>query len=402
MGLTLSHEHEAFRDEVRRFLDLKFTPDLREAAGRQAGVFADAGLNRRWHRILFEQGWIAPAWPVEYGGTGWSFVERYIFELECAAAGVPALPAMGLRMCGPVIMRYGTEVQKQDFLPKILSGEHYWCQGYSEPGSGSDLASLQTRAVREGDDYIVNGSKIWTTHAHVANWIFLLVRTATEGKPQAGITFLVAPLDLPGITVQPIITMSGEHEVNQVFFEDVRIPVANRMGPENGGWGVAKYLLEFERGGGAAATGLRASLGRLRQTAQAERSGDGASLWDDPDFRRRFAQLDVEVMTIDASERRMVSGLSAGKNVGDAAASMMKLASSEAGQRINTLALEAIAYYVAPDQRAALGYGANGDIVGPDHVVATTARYLNNRAATVFGGSSEVQRNILARAALGL
>ena len=242
MDEALSPEDLAFRDEVRTFLDAKFSPELRELSARQAGVFAEGELARRWHRILYEQGWIAPLWPTEYGGTGWTGAQREIFQAECAKVGTPSLPAMGLSLCAPVIMKFGSEAQKAYFLPRILSNEHYWCQGYSEPQSGSDLASLQTRAMRDGADYVVNGSKIWTTHAHYANWIFLLVRTSTEGKQQQGISFLVSPMDAPGITVRPIISMSGDHEVNQVFFDNVRIPVANRMGEENQGWTVAKYL----------------------------------------------------------------------------------------------------------------------------------------------------------------
>ena len=260
----------AFRREVRDFLDDKFTPELRALTARQAGVFAEGELALRWHRILFERGWIAPAWPEEFGGPGWTGDQRAIFQEECARVGTPRLPAMGLSLCGPVIMRYGTAEQKAFFLPRMLSGEHYWCQGYSEPQSGSDLASLQTRAVRDGDDYVVDGSKLWTTHAHYANWIFLLVRTSTEGKPQAGISFLVCPMDTPGITVRPILSMSGEHEVNQVYFDGVRIPVANRMGEENQGWTVAKYLLEFERGGGSSGVGLGVAMDRLEDIARQE------------------------------------------------------------------------------------------------------------------------------------
>jgi alkylation response protein AidB-like acyl-CoA dehydrogenase len=395
-------DDEAFRAEVRAFLDTKFTPELRDLTARQAGVFADGALAQRWHGILYEQGWIAPAWPPEYDGASWTSRQRAIFQEECARVGTPRLPGMGLSLCAPVIMRYGTEEQKAYFLPRMLSGEHRWCQGYSEPQSGSDLASLQTRAVRDGDDYVVNGSKIWTTHAQFANWIFLLVRTSTEGKPQAGITFLVSPMDAPGIAVRPIISMSGEHEVNQVFFDNVRIPVANRMGAENEGWTVAKYLLEFERGGGSSGPGLTASLARLGEIAKLQPADDGGALYDDPDFGRDLARLEIDVMALDWTERRLSAKQRAGDGIGNAAASLKKLCASELGQRIENLTMRALGPYALADQREGLGSGANAPPIGPDYALTPTARYLNGRASTIFGGSSEVQRNILARVALGL
>jgi alkylation response protein AidB-like acyl-CoA dehydrogenase len=386
----------AFRDEVRRFLDQALTPDIRAAQARQAGVFGEGELCRRWHEILYEKGWVAPAWPKEYGGTGWSPMQRFIFADECARADAPVLPAMGLQMCGPVLMRYGTDAQKAFFLPRMLSGEHYWCQGYSEPQSGSDLASLQTRAVREGDDYVVNGTKLWTTHAHFANWMFLLVRTSTEGKAQAGISFLLTPMDTPGLTVRPIISISGEHEVNQVFFDEVRIPLANRVGEENQGWTVAKYLLEFERGGGAQASRLASLLRDARHIA----SSDGGP-WEDAAFRRRWTGLDIELQALDEAEREVASILSSGRSVGDATASRLKLTVSDLLQRITELRVEALGPYAAADQREALGMGANRAPVGPEHALTPMAKYLNSRAATIYGGSQEIQHNILARVLLG-
>jgi alkylation response protein AidB-like acyl-CoA dehydrogenase len=239
----------AFRAEVREFIDTAFDADMQSMAARLAGIYAEGEFARCWHKALYVKGWIAPAWPKEYGGTGWSWRQRQIFLSEVARAGIPNLPAFGLNLCAPVIMKYGTPEQTAFFLPRILSNEIYFCQGYSEPQAGSDLASLQTRAVRDGDDYVINGTKLWTTHAHYANWIFMLVRTSSEGRPQQGISFVVAPMATPGISVRPIRSISGEHEVNQVFLDDVRVPVANRFGKENEGWAVAKYLLEFERGG---------------------------------------------------------------------------------------------------------------------------------------------------------
>ena len=401
MGLALSSEDLAFRDEVRAFLAEKLTPDLAAAASRQAGVFADGDLSRRWHRILYEQGWVAPAWPTEFGGPGWSPLRRFVFDDECARAGAPQIPVMGLQMCGPVIMRYGTEAQKAFFLPRMLSGEHYWCQGYSEPQSGSDLASLRTRAVRDGDDYVVDGTKIWTTHAQHANWMFLLVRTTTEGKPQAGISFILTPMDAPGISVRPIISISGEHEVNQVFFDQVRIPVANRLGEENAGWTVAKHLLEFERGAGASASRLARMLDQARAIAVGEQGGSGSSLWDDdPAFRARLSALQIEVAGLAHAEAQAAAMLSAGRDIGPAA-SLLKLQVSTMQQRATELTLEALGIYGAPDQRGALGYGANASPIGPTYAVTPAAKYLNTRAATIYGGSSEVQRNILARTLLG-
>jgi len=402
MDDDLTAEGLAFRDEVRAFLDDKFDLELRSWAARQAGVFAEGELARRWHRMLYEQGWIAPSWPKEYGGPGWTDEQRTIFQTECARAGTPSLPGMGLSLCGPVIMRYGTPEQKAFFLPAMLSGEHYWCQGYSEPQAGSDLASLQTRAIRDGDDYVVNGSKIWTTHAQFANWIFLLVRTSTEGKRQAGISFLVAPMNTPGISVRPIISISGEHEINQVFFDDARIPVANRMGAENEGWTVAKYLLEFERGGGSAGAALRVAMDHAASLARSEHGDDGGPLTRDPDFSRKLATLEIDILAADWTERRLSSGHASGESVGNAAASMKKLTASETGQKVAELTMETLGHYVQPDQRASLGVGANEAPVGPDYARTPTAKFLNGRASTIFGGSSEVQRNILARVALGL
>ncbi|WP_068876857.1 MULTISPECIES: acyl-CoA dehydrogenase family protein [unclassified Phenylobacterium] len=396
MAGTLDSDLAAFRDEVRGFLEKALTADIREAQARQAGVFSDGELCRRWHRVLYEKGWVAPSWPVEHGGPGWSPMQKFIFADECAKANAPVLPAMGLQMCGPVLMRYGTPEQKAFFLPRMLSGEHYWCQGYSEPQSGSDLASLQIRAVREGEDYVVTGSKLWTTHAHHANWMFLLVRTSTEGKPQAGISFLLTPMDAPGITVQPIISISGEHEVNQVFFDGVRIPVANRVGAENQGWAVAKALLEFERGGGAAASRLWDQLRAARRIAEAE------GWWgDDPAFRQRWSELDVELQALDFAERETAATLMAGRPVGDATASRLKLTVSTLLQRITELTMGSLGVYAGADQRAALGMGTNTPPVGPGYALTPTAKYLNSRAATIYGGSSEIQHNILARIILG-
>ena len=399
MDLDFSPQDQAFQAEVRAFLETGLPDDLRAAGRRLTSVFVDKKYSIPWQKILHAKGWVAPTWPVEYGGPGWTDMQRYIFQIECARAGAPGLAPMGLRMVGPCIMRYGTPEQKAFFLPRILSGEDYWCQGYSEPGSGSDLASLQLRATSDGDDYVLNGSKIWTTHAQWANRMFCLVRTNFEGKPQAGITFLLLEMDTPGIEVKPIITLAGEHEVNQVFFTDVRVPKSGRLGEENQGWTVAKYLLEFERGGGSAA-GLQMSLKRLRALAQTEPADTGA-LIDDPDFTAKLAAAEIAVQAIEMTEHRVMSALSSGKAPGPAS-SMLKTQGTEAMQRIDELAIEAAAYYANVDQPSAREAGSNVEPVGSDHNLIAMARYLNNRAGSIYGGSNEIQRDIMARLVLGL
>ena len=400
MNLELSAEELSFRDEVRAFLDASLTPELREAGRRATSVFMDKRYSLAWQSVLHAKGWVAPSWPKQYGGTGWSDMQRYIFAAECARAGAPGLAPMGLRMVGPCIMRYGTDEQKARDLPRILSGEDYWCQGYSEPGSGSDLASLQLKAVGDGDDYVLNGSKIWTTHAHWANRMFCLVRTKFDGKPQAGITFLLLDMQSPGITVKPIVTLAGEHEVNQVFFDDLRVPKANRLGAENDGWTVAKYLLEFERGGGSGA-GLKVSLQRLRALAATQMSDDGGCLLDDESFAARLASAAILVEAIEMTEHRVMSALSAGKNPGPAS-SMLKMQGTEAMQRLDELAIEAVGAYAAVDQPEARLAGSNIVPIGPPDGLLAMARYLNNRAASIYGGSNEIQRDIVARLVLGL
>jgi len=400
MDLQLSPQDLAFRDEVRTFLDESLSPLLRSAGALTTSVFTEKEWSLAWQRVLHQRGWVAPAWPVDYGGPGWTEMQRYIFASECAAAGAPSLSPMGLKMVGPCIMRYGTDAQKAFYLPRILAGEDYWCQGYSEPGSGSDLASLQMRADSDGDDYILNGSKIWTTHAHFANRMFCLVRTNFEGKPQAGITFLLLEMDTPGITVAPIITLAGEHEVNQVFFDNVRVPKSGRLGEENQGWTVAKYLLEFERGGGSAA-GLKVSLGRVRRMAQAEGGDETGSLLADPAFRGRLAAAEIAVEAIEMTEHRVMAALSSGKNPGPAS-SMLKTQGTEAMQRIDELAIEVAAHYAPVVQPDARTPGSNIAPVGPDYSLVAMPRYLNNRAASIYGGSNEIQRDIMARLVLGL
>jgi len=402
MDLQMRPEDLAFRDEVRAFLDEKLTQDLRDQAKLTSGILADHELRKEWLAILNEQGWAAPSWPKEYGGPGWNVMQRFIWASECATYGAPTGSNMGLSMVGPTLMGHGRQDQKDYYLPRILNGEDWWCQGYSEPGSGSDLASLQTRAVSDGDDYVVNGTKIWTTGAHFANKMFCLVRTDPDApKKQEGISFILIDMDTPGISVEPIITMSGDHEVNQVFFDDVRVPKSNRVGPENEGWTVAKYLLEFERGGSAHGAGLRAAIKRLRAIAEIEHAGTGARLIDDEAFRRQIDETEIEVTAVEYTEHRIMSALSSGQNPG-AASSIIKTRGTEANQKIALMAVEAVGYYSEPDVIEARTWGSNVAPVGPDHTLMVVPKMLNNRASSIFGGSNEIQRNIMAKAVLGL
>lgn len=399
MDISFSAEHETFRDEVRAFLDSALDDDLRDGARFCPGIFQDYDTNLRWHRILFEKGWIAPSWPKQYGGTGWGLLQRYIWSTETSLAGAPRVAPMGLAMCGPMLIGHGTDEQKAYYLPRILSGEDYWCQGYSEPGSGSDLASLKLRADSDGEDYLLNGTKIWTTHAHVANRMFCLVRTNFDGRPQQGITFLLLDMDSPGITVEPIIFASGEHDVNQVFFDDVRVPKANRVGEENQGWTVAKYLLEFERGGGGSA-GMQVGLKRLRQLAGVT-PVNGESLDSQPAFRRKLAEAGVQIESIQYTEFRIMAALSQGGSPGPES-SILKNLGSEMGQRLNELAVEALGYYADVHQPEARRVGSNVEPVGPKQGLVTFPGYFNMRASSIAGGSNEVQKNIVAKLVLGL
>ena len=365
-----------FRAEVRAFLAAELTPQLREGAARATSVFVDPSVTLPWQAILHARGWAAPDWPKEYGGPGWDDMQRYVFAAECARAGTPGLAPMGLKMVAPVIMHYGTPEQRAHYLPRILAGEDYWCQGFSEPGAGSDLASLQLRATPDGDDYVLNGSKIWTTHAHFANRMFCLVRTSTEGKPQAGISFLLLDMSSPGITVKPIRTLGGDHEFNQVFFDDVRVPQANRLGAENEGWSVAKHLLTFERGGKYAPP-LIERLERLRQRGAA-----------DPVLRARLTREAVSLRALQALEMKAMRGAGGSPSL---YASVLKVLGTEAMQRLDTLSCE----IEGPE-----GWARPGGQTPADLAVAVP-RYLNDRAASIYAGSNEIQRDLISRMVLG-
>jgi alkylation response protein AidB-like acyl-CoA dehydrogenase len=400
----------AFRDEVRAFLDAELTPQMRAVTRRMTSVYAPHEVSMAWQAILHARGWAAPAWPVEYGGCGWSAAQRYIFASEFAAAEAPPLSPMGIGMCGPVLIGHGSREQKAHYLPRMLSGEHVWCQGYSEPGSGSDLASLQMSAVEDGDDLVCSGHKLWTTHANVANWIFCLVRTSQEAIRQQGITFLLIDMATPGIEVRPILMLSGEHIQNDVFFSEVRVPKANVVGRIGDGWSVAKYLMEFERGGGVATPGLKARLSRIRRMAAAEADGAGGRLADQGGFAARLNALAIEIEALEAVELQILASLSQGEAPG-AKSSMMKTVSTELSQRLTELALEAAGAYGAAYQPHATCPGgptpnfrppSDQGYVGPDHSLTAASKYLNDRAGSIYAGTNEIQRNIIAKAVLGL
>jgi alkylation response protein AidB-like acyl-CoA dehydrogenase len=361
----------------------------------------------RWLKRLYEKGWIAPDWPVEYGGTGWDLSKKYIFEMEMALAGAPSTSNMGLRMCAPVVMAFGTPEQKAEHLPKILRTDVWWCQGYSEPGAGSDLASLALKAERDGDDYVLNGSKTWTTYGQWADWMFCLVRTSTGPIRQQGISFLLLDMKSPGISITPIITLDGppegDQEINQVFFDNVRVPVKNRIGEEGQGWTYAKYLLQFERGN-AYAPGLTEQLATVKSIASIERSDLGGRMLDDPDFRRKLAEMEIKIEALNATELRVFAGRANGEAMG-AVSSMLKLEGSQAQQAVTELALEAAGIYAAPfvrDTWAEIEGRTNEPRAGPDYAATVAPMYFNYRKTSIYAGSNEIQHNIMAKMVLGL
>lgn len=408
MDLSWSAEEEAFRGEVRDFLAQELTDGLREAAARCTSVYAPPELALAWQAILHRRGWAAPAWPVEWGGCGWDPARRRIFAEEMSAAGAPPLSPMGLAMCGPVLIGHGTQEQKARFLPRILSGEDFWCQGYSERGAGSDLASLQMKATDDGDALVLDGHKIWTTHAHAANWMFCLVRTSQEAIPQRGITFVLVAMTSPGIETRPIFFISGEAVQCEVFFDGVRVPKSQVVGEIGKGWTVAKYLLEFERGGSVAAPGLRGALDRLVRLARETEGGQGSDLLRAGTVGSRLAALSAEIDSFEGAELRLLAESGRGASPG-AISSMMKTVSTELSQRMTEMAVELAGAYAAPFQPAAtlpggavLPGASNAEPVGPAATRTAAARQFNNRAASIYAGSNEIQRNILAKAVLGL
>ena len=397
MQLEFSPEEIAFQQEVRTFIAENYPENLRSVQDEGHDLSKEDFLS--WHRILAKKGWIAPAWPVEYGGTGWTATHRFIWSEELAAADCVGTMPFGLSMVGPVIYTFGTPEQKAQFLPGILSGDDWWCQGYSEPGAGSDLASLRTKAVRDGDHYVVNGQKTWTTMAQYADWGFFLVRTDSDAKAQEGISFLLINMKTPGVTVRPIITLGGEHEVNEVWLEDVRVPVANRIYEENKGWTCAKFLLAHERTGIAAVARSKRGVEKIKSIARTEQDGD-RPLIANPFFKRKIAELEIDLTALEFTELRSLAGEAAGKGPGPES-SLLKIKGSEIQQRITELALEAVGHYGAPYFRG-FGEGDNEHPIGPDYAHRAAPTYFNTRKTTIYGGSNEIQRNIIAKMVLGI
>ena len=399
MELRLNEQDEAFRQEVRTFIADNLPAAIKRKVETARRLHKEDHVT--WQKILFERGWIAPGWPVEYGGTGWTPIEKYIFEEELALGSTPPIITFGLHMVAPVIMAFGDDQQKNRFLPRILASDDWWCQGYSEPGAGSDLASLTTRAVADGGDYVVNGAKTWTTLAQFADMMFCLVRTSDEGKKQDGISFLLIDMKSPGITVRPITTVDGaSDEINEVFLDDVRVPQANRIGEEGKGWTYAKYLLGHERTGIAAVGRSKKQLMKVKEIAACELSG-GRPLIEDRRFAEKVAAAEIDMLALESVVLKVLSEESAGRAPGPEA-SLLKIKGTELQQAITELLFEAIGDYAHPYIPEALEDGWNEEPVGPDYAAPLAPHYFNWRKASIYGGSNEIQKNIIAKMVLGL
>nr|WP_288850778.1 acyl-CoA dehydrogenase family protein [uncultured Acidovorax sp.] len=398
MDLNFTPEEEAFRAEVQAFLKAKLPERI--ATKVKAGQRLSKADQDEWHAILNERGWLANHWPKEYGGPGWGAVEKFIFDTECALAGGPRIVPFGVNMLGPVLIKFGNEAQKKYWLPRILSGEDWWCQGYSEPGAGSDLASVKTTAVRQGDHYIVNGQKTWTTQGQHANMIFCLVRTDREAKAQSGISFLLVDMQSPGVELRPIRTLDGDKEVNEVFFTDVKVPVENLVGEENKGWTYAKYLLTYERTGIAGVGFCIAALAKLKVVA-AKVIKNGKPLDQDPLFAARMAQVEIDLENMKTTNLRVIAAV-AGGGVPGAESSMLKIRGTEIRQEILSLIRRAVGPYALPFIEEAQYEGYADEPVGPKEAATAAANYFNYRKLSIFGGSNEIQKNIISKMILGL
>ena len=391
MDTAYSPDDLAFRDEVRQFFDEAYTPELQK---RLRSPDYKSAIEE-WQRKLYDKGWVAPNWPAEHGGTGWTATQKYIYETERSLAGIPNVVPFGLVMVANVIMAYGTDEQKAYFLPRILKSEDWWCQGYSEPGSGSDLASLKTKAERDGDDFIINGAKIWTTYAQYADWIFCLVRTDNSGKKQEGITFILIDMKTEGIKVNPIISIDNHHSLNEVEFSNVRVPVKNVVGEIGKGWTVAKALLAHERTGIAGVADVKRAVRVIKEVAAKEENG-GQRLMDDPGFQQRLADIEVELMALEFTELRTLATQAAGGFPGPES-SLLKIKGTELQQATQELLMEISAYY-----QGVLPTDLDPDALGHEFAVDARKAYMYGRAATIYGGSNEVQKNIIAKYVLGL
>jgi alkylation response protein AidB-like acyl-CoA dehydrogenase len=401
MDLSYSPEEQSFRGEVRTWLAENLPPEIREKVVKYKGLTKDDYV--RWHKILAAKGWAVPHWPVEWGGTGWDVTRRYIFDEEFGLAGALRPPSFGPNMCASVLLKFGTPEQKNRFLPRIRSGEDFWVQGYSEPGAGSDLAALKTRADRQGDHYVVNGQKIWTTLGHFGDWIFCLVRTNSDvEKRQDGISFLLIDMKTPGITVRPLILMDGGHEVNEIFFEDVKVPLENLVHEENKGWTVAKYLLGHERMGSAAVGASRREMAALKAMAAKEMK-DGKPLMQDSRFRDRLTRIEVELEALELTAMRFLDRMRRSGQPPGADVSMLKIKSTEIQQAITELMMQVAGPQAQPYVAVESG-GEDPQVKGGvDPLMSRlTPRYANYRKASIYAGSNEIQRNIIAKMTLGL
>jgi len=400
MKLDFSPEEIAFREEVRAFIADNF-PERLHALDTNAEPESREDF-LAWHKILGAKGWSVPAWPVKYGGTGWSPTQKYIWLEENARAGTTPLLPFSVAMVGPVIYTFGAEAQKQRFLPGIRSGEVWWCQGYSEPGAGSDLASLKSKAVRDGDHYVVNGQKTWITLAQFADWGFFLVRTDPNArKPQEGISFLLIDMKSPGVTVRPIKLIDGGFEVNDIFLDNVRVPAENLVGVENEGWTCAKFLLAHERAGIADVARSKKSVDRLRALASVQPGDNGAPLIQDGDFERKICELEIDLMALEYTELRVLAAEQAGRGPGPES-SLLKIKGTEIQQRLTELTLEAASQYAAPDVLSSSAPPTNERSIGPEATPGSARSYFNTRKTSIYGGSNEIQRNIIAKVVLGL
>jgi alkylation response protein AidB-like acyl-CoA dehydrogenase len=402
MDLNFTAEEQAFRDEVRSFLRTRLPAELSSKV--LGGKRMEKSDFVRWQKILHERGWGAIAWPKAFGGAAWNAVQQHIFDEECADAGAPLQLPFGLKMVAPVIMTFGNPAQQQRFLPRIIDGSDWWCQGYSEPGSGSDLASLKMRAVRDGDHYVVTGQKTWNTLGQHADWIFCLVRTSTEGRQQAGISFLLIDMKTPGITVRPIIMMDGEHEINEIWFEDVRVPVENLIGEENKGWTYAKFLLGHERTNIAGIGRSKRELKKLKDIAAAQ-TANGRPLMEDQRFRDRIAQIELELMALEITNLRVISAEGEEKRAPGPEASILKIKGSEIQQMLAELQMQALGHYALPYLEDGLNADWPGDPLMEaygDCTASLTGHYFNYRKTTIYGGSNEIQKNIISQMILGL
>lgn len=394
MDINFSADDLAFRDEVREFFATEYDANTARQADPQNGEAYKASIVA-WQKKLHAKGWIAPGWPVEYGGTDWTATQKFIFETERGLAGVPDVVPFGLKMVAPVIYTFGNEEQKARFLPRILESDDWWCQGYSEPGAGSDLAALNTTADYAGDHYVVNGRKIWTTYAQYADWIFCLVRTSKGMRKQEGISFLLIDMKTPGITVKPIVTIDGKHTLNEVLFEDVAVPAVNLIGEQDKGWTYAKALLAHERTGMAEVADSTRMLEALKRRASEERNGGKAAI-DDPMFQARLSSIEMELMALEYTELRVFASMAAGGMPGPES-SLLKIKGTEITQAIQELQLQLAASY-----GGALPDDLDSQQLGHDFAFEARTKYMYGRAATIYGGSNEVQRNVIAKAVLGL